>query len=289
MTATAAILVLLGLLSVAFIALWLRELRRAGPVPMPTLGQLGIGAITNFFDTLGVGSFATTTALFRLARVVPDERIPGTLNVGHALPMIAQAFIFVATVKVEAVTLTLMIGSAVAGAWLGAGVVSGWSRTRIQAGMGALLLVAAGIMVARLLSAMPDYGDAWGLTGLRLAAGLAGNFVLGALMTLGIGLYAPCMILVSLLGMSELAAFPIMMGACAFLSPIAGVRFIRKGRYDARAALGLTLAGVPAALAAGLLVRSLPLTVVKWLVVVVVVYTAAVMLRAARKEAAPQP
>jgi uncharacterized membrane protein YfcA len=282
LSAKAAILILLGGLSAVFAALWARELRRAR-AGRPTLAQLAIGALTNFFDTLGVGSFATTTALYRLGRMVPDELIPGTMNVGHALPTVAQAFIFVATVQVEPTTLAAMIAAAVTGAWLGAGVVAKWSRRRIQLGMGALLVVAAGIMIARLTSAMPDYGDALGLTGPRLAIGIAGNFALGALMTLGIGLYAPCMILVSLLGMSELAAFPIMMGSCAFLAPLAGLRFAWSGRTDARAAIGLTVGGVPAVLVAGLLVRSLPLAAVKWLVVVVVVYTAVVMLRAARR------
>jgi uncharacterized membrane protein YfcA len=109
--------------------------------------------------------------------------------------------------------------------------------------------------------------------------------MLGALMTLGIGLYAPCMILVSLLGMNDDTAFPIMMGSCAFLMPAASVRFVRSGRYDLRAALGLMIAGTPAVLIAALIVKSLPLRAVKWLVVVVVVYTAIAMLRSAAREA----
>ncbi len=117
-----------------------------------------------------------------------------------------------------------------------------------------------------------------------LAAGLAGNFALGALMTLGIGLYAPCLILVSLLGMQPKAAFPIMMGSCAFLMPIGGVRFIRKGSYSKAATLAMTLGGVPAVLIAAYIVKALPLDTVRWLVVVVVVYTASMMLRSAMVE-----
>ena len=105
-------------------------------------------------------------------------------------------------------TLVLMIGAAVAGAWLGAGFVSRWPRRRIQIGMGVLLFVAAGIMVARVTGFMPGGGDSLGLEGPRLAIGIAGNFVLGALMTLGIGLYAPCMILVAFLGMHDAARSP---------------------------------------------------------------------------------
>jgi uncharacterized membrane protein YfcA len=132
---------------------------------------------------------------------------------------------------------------------------------------------------------VPGGGDALGLSGARLAIGLGVNFVLGALMTLGIGLYAPCMILVSLLGMNDVTAFPIMMGSCAFLMPAASVRFVRSGRYDLRASLGLTIGGTPAAIIAGLWVKSLPLYWVKWLVVFVVLYTAFAMLRSAAKEA----
>jgi uncharacterized membrane protein YfcA len=275
--------VALGLLAIWFAFFWFRQAR--GREWRPSLKQLLIGAFTDFFDTLGVGSFATTTSLYKLGGVVPDEDIPGTLNVGHALPTFAQALVFILVVEVELPTLLLMIGAAVAGAWFGAGIVSSWSRRRIQIGMGVLLFVAAGIIVARVTGLMPGGGEATGLAGTRLVIGLIGNAILGALMTLGIGLYAPCMILVALLGMNEAAAFPIMMGSCAFLMPAASVRFVRSGRYDLRAAMGLTLAGTPAVLVAVWLVKSLPLQAVKWLVVGVVVYTAIAMLRSAAKEA----
>ena len=275
--------VALGLLAIWFAVFWFRHIR--GHDWRPTPKQLLIGAFTDFFDTLGVGSFATTTSLYKLGGVVADEAIPGTLNVGHAIPTFAQALIFILVVEVELKTLILMIAAAVAGAWFGAGLVSGWPRRRIQIGMGVLLFIAAGIIVARVTGLMPGGGDATGLTGRRLVIGIVGNAVLGALMTLGIGLYAPCMILVALLGMNDAVAFPIMMGSCAFLMPAASVRFVRSGRYDLRAAVGLTLAGTPAVLVAVWLVKSLPLQAVKWLVVCVVVYTAIAMLRSAAKEA----
>ena len=108
-------------------------------------------------------------------------------------------------------------------------------------------------------------------------------------MMLGIGLYAPCLILVSLLGMNPVAAFPIMMGSCAFLMPFASIRFVRKGSYAPNAALWMMLAGVPGVLIAAFIVKSLPLTAVKWLVVVVVTYAAVNLLRAgiANRERAP--
>jgi uncharacterized membrane protein YfcA len=253
----------------------------------PTLRQTSVGFITNFFDTLGIGSFATTTSLYRLWKLVDDRVIPGTLNVGHTPPTITQAFIYITIVQVDVATLALMIAAAVAGAWLGAGVVASWSRRKVQVGMGICLLGAATLMLLTQLQLMPGGGDALGLSGLKLGLGLAGNFALGALMTLGIGLYGPCLILISLLGMAPTTAFPIMMGACAFLMPVASARFVEKGAYHPQASLGLALGGIPAVLIAAFIVKSLPLSAVRWLVVVVVVYTAVALLRSARSASSP--
>ena len=288
------LLLVLALLAVVFAAAWCfwllqprREAAQNASTAAPSATGIALGAATNFFDTLGVGSFAPTTALFRVLRLVPDRLIPGTLNVGHALPTVAQALIFVAIVQVEPSTLLGMIAAAVAGAWLGAGIVSGWPRRRVQMGMGVALLVAAALLAHQLLRGAPMGADAVALYGSGLALGIAGNFVLGALMTLGVGLYAPCMILVSLLGLNARAAFPIMMGSCAFLMPVAGLRFIARGAYAPAAALGLTLGGIPAVLAAAYLVRSLPLDAVRVLVVAVAVLTAVSLLRSAADPDAP--
>ena len=281
----------LGLVTVVFVAFWgrtLRDRRRAVPhaaghVAPPGPFALAVGFVTNFFDTLGIGSFATTTAAYKLRGAVDDRLVPGTLNVGHAIPVIVQAFIYIAIIEVDATTLILLIAASVLGAWLGAGVVAGWSRRAVQTGMGLALLAAATLLLMTLLQRFPAGGSTNGLSGALLAAAIAGNFVLGALMTLGIGLYAPCMIMIALLGMNPKAAFPIMMGSCAFLMPIGSLRFIDRGSYDVRAALGLTLGGVPAVLIAAYLVKSLPLDTVRWLVLAVVVYTAVMMLRSARR------
>ncbi len=250
----------------------------------PTVLQTAIGFVTNFFDTLGIGSFAPTTAIFKLKKLVPDELIPGTLNVGHTLPTITQAFIFITIVEVEPITLLLLIVAAVLGTWLGAGVVSKWPRRNIQIGMGIALLVAAALTLQAIFDKKAAGGTAFELTGVKLLLGIAGNFALGALMSLGIGLYGPCLIMISLLGMNPTAAFPIMMGSCAFLMPVGSARFVREGSFHLRSALGLALGGIPAVLIAAFLVKSLPLYYVRWLVVVVVVYTAVMMLRSALAE-----
>ena len=250
----------------------------------PTLLEVAIGAVTNFFDSLGIGSFATTTALFRAFKLVPDRVIPGTLNVGHTLPTVAQAFIFTAVIPVDVVTLISMIAAAVLGAWLGAGVVAKWPKRKVQIGMGMALLAAAVFMLMKQLSLFPPGSDEIGVRGARLAAAIGGNFLLGALMTLGIGLYAPCMILVGLLGMSEKTAFPIMMGSCAFLMPVGSLRFIREQSYSLRNALGLAIGGVFGSYIAAKFFESLNIRTVRWLVIVVVIYTAVTMLLSARSE-----
>jgi len=215
--------------------------------------------------------------------MVPDRIIPGTLNAGHTLPTVVQAFVFTAAIPVDVLTLFSMIAAAVLGAWLGAGIVAGWSKRKVQIGMGAALLAAATFMLMRQLELFPAGSDETGVRGAKLALAVAGNFALGALMTLGIGLYAPCMILVSLLGMSERTAFPIMMGSCAFLMPVGSLRFIRERSYSLRNALGLAIGGVVGVLLAVRFFRTLDIGTVRWLVIVVVLYTAITMLVSATK------
>ena len=269
-----------------YIITWVTAILRSrgeetiAPSPLGT----GIGFVTAFFDTLGIGSFATTTSIYKLRNLVRDEMIPGTLNVGHTLATIVQAFIFIAIVDVDMLTLILLIAASILGTWLGAGVVCGWQRRKVQIGMGIAFLLAAALTLMQVLNVTAGSGEALRLTGTKLAIGFIGNFVLGALMSLGVGLYGPCLIMISLLGMNPKAAFPIMMGSCAFLMPVGSVRFIRKRRYDLRAALGLTLGGIPAVLIAVYIVKSLPIVYVRWLVIVVVVYTAVMMLRSAMGE-----
>jgi uncharacterized membrane protein YfcA len=276
----------LGGFAAFYLITWLSAIRRkpAGEPAAPGLIHTGIGFVTNFFDTLGIGSFATTTSIYKLRNLVKDEIIPGTLNVGHTLPTIAQAFIYIAIIDVDMKTLILMIAASVLGAWLGAGVVAGWSRRNVQIGMGCALLAAAVLLLLKIFGIAPTGTGTYGLEGPLLVTGLVGNFMLGALMSLGIGLYAPCLILISFLGMVETTAFPIMMGSCAFLMPVSSAEFIRKKKFDLKATIGLALGGIPAVLIAAYIVKSLNLYYVRWLVVIVVVYTAISMLRSAMVE-----
>jgi uncharacterized membrane protein YfcA len=287
-----ALFVTLAALVVIYIAGWCAALfrsralphdapdRAAAPAPIHT----GIGFLATFFDTLGIGSFATTTTAFKLLRLVADERIPGTLLVGYTLTVATQAFLFITVVPVDRRQLIFLTVAMTAGGWLGAGTVARLPRRVIQLGMATALLLAALFMAMGMLHLYPAGGNAHSLTPPGLVAALAGNFVLGALATLGIGNYGPSLVMFNLLGLAPLAAFPIMMTSGAFMGTVAAMRFVRNGRYAARAALGLTVGGIPGVLSAVWLVRSLPLDVVRWGVIVVVLYTALILMRSAIEE-----
>jgi uncharacterized membrane protein YfcA len=249
----------------------------------PTAEELAIGAVVAFFDTLGIGSFAPTTAIFKLRRIVPDELIPGTLNVGLTAAALIESLIFVTAIIVEPLLLITVVMSAAVGAWLGAGIVARMPRRAIQITMGIALLIAGSVFTARNMGVLPGGGTAMALAGWKFGLAVGINFVLGALMSAGIGLYAPCMITLALLGMHPLAAFPIMMGACALVQPVASLRFFQTNSFAWGPSLGLWIGSIPGVLIAAYIVKSLPLGTLRWLVTVVITYAAFAMLRSAAR------
>lgn len=245
-----------------------------------------IGGVANFLDTLGVGSFAVKTACYKQFKLIDDRVLPGTLNGQCVLPTVTQSLIFVGAVAVEPLTLISMMMAAAAGAAWGARHVASFDRQTIRLVMAISLLVVAGLIFAGLLGLFPVGGDAMGLSGYKLAIALLGNFIFGVLMNVGIGLFAPCMTLVYLLGMNPLAAFPIMMGSTAVLSVFSAGTFIRKGVFDAKAVLAVAIFGPIGVVLAAMLVKSMDMEMLKWLVAFIVIYTSWTMYaswRAARR------
>ncbi len=240
-----------------------------------------IGFVVNFFDVLGIGAFAPQTALLKFTKQTTDKLIPGTMNVANTIPVLVQAIIFIQIVEVEALTLLVMFLTAMVGAIWGAGIVAKLSEDKIRLTMGVALFITAGFMFANKMNWIQGEGTAIGIHGWKLIVAGAVNFILGAIMTAGVGLYAPCMALVFLLGMSPQVAFPIMMGSCAFLMPPASFKFIKSGAYNRKAALVMAIPGTIAVLIAALVVKSLPLDVLRWLVIGIVLYTSGTMFRAA--------
>lgn len=284
---TDSILILLFLFTIYFLYVLIKDGIKEKPTIRTKEDKVIIisisGFIANFLDALGIGSFATLTAFIKGFKLTNDRVIPGTLNVAGTLPTILEAFIFIKSVTVSPITLVSMIIASVIGGTIGAGLVSKFDEKKIQIIMGIALLIVAILMLASQLGILPVGGTGTGLTGFKLIIAIAVNFILGALMTAGIGLYAPCMALVFALGLSPRVAFPIMMGSCAFLMPVASAKFIKSGAYDLKASIIITILGSIGVLIAGLLVKSLPLKILTWLVIVVVLYTSFSMFRSFRK------
>jgi uncharacterized membrane protein YfcA len=280
------LLVGLAAIILVFVATWARAMRARRPVhgrPSP-LSAL-VGFVTLFFDTLGIGNYAPTTAIFKLTGMVRDELIPGTLNVGSSVPVAFEAFAFMAAIAVDPFTIGLLVPIGTLGGWFGGHLVSQLPRRPIQVGMGLALLVGAAFMLMTNLKLIPGGGDAIGFSGLTLVLATLVNFVICGCNALGVGSYAPSLLVFSLLGMNPRAAFPIMMGSAACGLPAAGIRFARAGRFDGTVALGMTLGGVPGVLIAAYVVKSLPVETIRWLVVAVVLYASLSMLSAARAAA----
>jgi uncharacterized membrane protein YfcA len=246
-------------------------------------GLFALGLVTDFLDTLGVGSFATTTTVLRLGRVVDDERIPGTLNVGHAIPTMLEAALFLTAVPVDLLTLVTMVTAGGLGAWFGAGMVVHWPRRTIQRAMAVSLLITANFIVLRQIQLFPSGGNSPGLSGAALVMAVLASVLIGSLTSLGIGNYAPTMAVTYMLGMNPKAVFPIMAASAALILPTAAIRFFRSGRFDRRTALGLALGGVPGVLIAVFLVKELNVDLLRWLVVAVLLYTSATLYRSSRE------
>ena len=257
-----------------------RSLRRA---PMPML--LGLGVVTDFFDTLGIGSFATTTAAMVLGRVIKHDDIPGTLNVGQAIPTVSEAIIYIILLGglINLPTIISMVVAGGVGAWFGAGFVSHLPRRTIQRAISIALLVTAGFMAMSMMASLSLNAGTIGFTGTALVVAIVASLVIGSLTSLGIGNYAPTMAVTYMLGMNAKAVFPIMASSAAVILPAAAIRFYRSGRFDRRIAFGLTVGGIPGVLVAAFLVKSLPLGVLKWVVVGVLLYTSMTLWMSSRR------
>ena len=248
----------------------------------PTLESVVLGAVVSFFDTLGIGSFAPTTAWMKFRKLVPDRLIPPTMLVGLSPPAMAESVIFLILLGVM-VDPVLLFGCAVAvlmGGLVGAPLVARAQVWIVQLVVAIGLVLAAIAYVLTNLELMPGGGTASTLPiGLTIAA-IAANFVFGVLLNFGVGNYAPTLVTLSLMGMNPRLVFPIMAAGAAMMGAGACVRHIQMRNIDLRVVIGLGIGGVPAVLVAAFLVKEMPLQLLRWLVILVVVYAAAIMFRA---------
>ena len=281
---------LLGVYGFTFIKDY-NQVKKEGQLDDISVAKVGaLGWVANFFDTLGIGSFAIIVAANKFFKIgIKDKELPGFFNVGCCIPVMCEAFIFTTVIEVEPVTLFAMLIAAAVGSYIGAGIIAKLDEAKIQLVMGIALLVTAVLMFCSKMGYMPGGGDAIGLTGIKLVIGVIGNAVLGALMTAGVGLFAPCMALCYFLGLSSQVVFPIMMGSCAMLQPVSSVKFIKEGAYPRKASLALALCGAVGVFVAAFIVKSLPIETLKWLVMAVLVYTGASMISGAMKNLGKDP
>lgn len=278
MNTATILLIIMWLLAAIFFVILAKDIRtHKGEQEKSKIGYNSlVSAVANFFDTLGIGSYAIATSAWKFNKSLPDDLIPGSLNVAFGIPICVEATIFMAAIEVDPLTLVLMIGSAIIGSVIGAKIISRLDIMKIRLVMGIALLIVAAVTLCKINEVGPFgiIGTSRGLTGMTLVVGVIGNFVLGVLMTAGIGLYAPCMALVLLLGMSADVAFPIMMGSCAYLCPACGIAFVREGKYQRDTMIPMIITGSIGVLIAGLIVKSLPLTLLTYLVCVVMIICA---------------
>lgn len=265
----------------------IREYRRNEKEDVSTKNRIifaGFSFIANIVDTLGIGSFATTTAFCHATKLVDDKKIPGTLVVGCTIPVAIQALAFTTTVTMDPVVLVIMLLCSAAGAFIG-GKLNGKLPVRtIRITMGIGLFIAGFLILGQIFDLLPGGGNATTVTGIKLVVGCVVIFILGLFYPLGIGCYAPTMVLVSLIGMNPTIAFPVMMGGATFnnLSSFFGI--IKSGNYHRVASLDFDWAGAIAVIIAVKFITSLPIGILRWIVFAVVIYTAASMLHAAFKQ-----
>lgn len=281
------LLIALGIMSVVYGIYLVKDVvsHKEEHLPLKMVPILLIGLLANFFDTLGIGSFATSTTAFKFTKSCDDDLIPGTMNVCYAIPIAVEAAIFIQRVEIDPLTLVLMIGASIIGAVIGASIISKWNINKVRVALGCAMIGLAIVMVCKLMGFGPFgiVGTANILRGGKLIVGIVVNFILGALMMVGVGLYAPCMALCLLLGLSADMAFPIMMGSCAFLMPPGSIPFIKAGKYHRAAAIPLNISGIIGVLIAGFIITSLPLTLLTWVVVIVMIICSIIFFNDAKK------
>lgn len=241
-----------------------------------------VGIIANFLDVFGIGSYATTSAGFKLGKSVKDGDIPGTLTVGDTFPICIEAFLFAKLAGVDSVTLGVLIVAAVVGAYVGSMLVTKLNIQGVRLMMGVGMLILGVLMALRVFGVGPfgAAGDGLKLSGAALVIAAVVQFVLGVLMNIGVGLYAPCMALCCGLGMSVTATLPIIMGSAALLMAYGnGPQFIKAGRFDMVAVLTQMAGGAVGVLIAYFFVKSLDVRILSIIVTVVVLVTAFMFFR----------
>ena len=235
-----------------------------------------VALIANFLDVEGIGTHAVNAVAFKLGKSVEDGNIPGTMNVGAAVPCCLAAFLFFPMYNAQPLTLVLLIAAAVAGAFLLAGIIGKLNMLGIRLLMGVGLIIMSVFMLIRAfkLGNVDFEGTAIELTGVKLVIGILCSFIFGGLMNIGVGYYAPMLAICSMLGLDVTSSMAIVFGACSMLMAFGnGPQLIKTGKVDIVASACQIVFGSIGVALAYFLVKGLPMNIVTIVVALAVVVT----------------
>lgn len=265
------------LINLMFITVFVRDLMKhhgeimeepSSPIWTP-LSQI----VIYFLSTFGISDFAISTALYPKVGWVSIKKLPGTLNTQCVIPVFVMSLAYISTITVGIKTLVVCIVCQVVGAYLGPRFVVKLPEHIIRIFVVAGLLVATALILGGKFGWIPSNGTATDLNGWKLWTTGILMFVYGALNNIGIGSYALTMATVYAMGMNPVAAFPIMMGGCTFSVSVGSMQFIKLDDYSRKITLS-SVAGIIGVLLAVFVVKSLNTSLIQWIVVIVLLYSA---------------
>lgn len=238
-------------------------------------------SIYSFFlfllSALGISDYAISEAVYPKTHWVPTKKLPGTLSVQCTIPAAIMALAFVKSVKLDILTLIIPIICQALGSYIFPRFAVRLPVKTIKRIMAIGLLLAGFFIVAGKVGWVPAGGAATGLHGWKLLVLALLTFLAGCLNTIGIGSYSIVMVTVYMLGMNPIASYPIMMGASGFSVPLGSSQFVKMGAYSRKISLFTSIFGSLGVLVAVFFVKNLNISVLQWIVVVVVVYSAVTM------------
>lgn len=237
------------------------------------------GTFANGCDTLGLGSYAIIVALSKAFRLIDDQLLPGTLNGQAILPTMVESLFFLEVVHVSLLMLVTLLAGACLGAFISGYVVSRLNRQMVRLSMGMAFLLMAVLVLLNQLHLLPIAGDKTMLATGPLILAFFLMIIAGALPAVGIGIYAPIQIILFLLGVSPLLAFPIMSTACALQVSVTTIPFVYNRHLDLKAAAILGLFGCLGVMIAAPFVAHLKLANLRWLLLIIILYNTVMLFR----------
>lgn len=285
------ILILIVIVNLSFLISFVIDLFKNKKEISKEPGNNIVLAITSFIifllSTFGISDFAISTVLYRKLKWVSDKKLPGTLNTQCVIPVAVMALSYISVIKVSIVTLAVCIVAQVIGAFIGPRFVVKLPEKTIRIFIGIGLIIASLLILAGKFNLIPSGGTATELAGAKLIIAAILLFIYGALNNIGIGSYALTMATVYALGLNPAVSFPIMMGACTFSVPVGSMQFIRFGQYSRKITLFTSTFGIIGVLIAVYFVKSLNVSMLQWLIVIVLLYSSISMLYSELKSANP--